>query len=117
MWLTTNGMYRGVHPPKPMMHIAYSPYFHKLYKFHLFQFFLINFPYFCRIYKFPHYFCKIDVLLLTQVIYFFAPPILTKLYIYWMPLGIGMCVCVCVCYHRLKTTSIACYRYALDYFI
>jgi len=34
---------RGVHPPKPMMHIAYSPYFHKNYKF----------PYYRKIYVFP----------------------------------------------------------------
>ena len=27
---------RGVHPPRPMMHIAYSPYFHKIYKCHPF---------------------------------------------------------------------------------
>src|SRR6218665_1371528 len=31
-------------PRKPMMHIAYCPYFHKIYKFS---------PYFCKIYKFP----------------------------------------------------------------
>jgi len=45
---------RGVHPPKSMMHIAYSPYFNKIYKFpplfplKMFQFF----PYLSSIYVF-----------------------------------------------------------------
>jgi len=43
---------RDVHPPKSMMHIVYSPYFGKIYKF----------PniYFGRIYKFSSYFRSIS---------------------------------------------------------
>src|SRR6218665_3648494 len=41
--------YRGVHPPKPMMHIAFSPISTKF----------TNSSYFCQIYTFPPYFRKI----------------------------------------------------------
>src|SRR6218665_1735389 len=37
---------RGIHPPKPIMHVAYSPYFYRIYKFSpIFAIFLI-FPLF-----------------------------------------------------------------------
>src|SRR6218665_516729 len=29
---TQNSLGKGVHPPMKLMHIAYSPYFHKIYK-------------------------------------------------------------------------------------
>jgi len=42
---------RGTHPSKSMIHIVYSPYSHKTYKFP---------PYFHKIYKFsPSHFCSI----------------------------------------------------------
>jgi len=50
---------RGIHPPNSMMHVAYSPYFHKIYKFPpIFTKFinflpiLIQFTFFCLIYVF-----------------------------------------------------------------
>ena len=39
-------MDRGVHSLKPMMHIEYSPYFHKMYKFPLISATCINFTLF-----------------------------------------------------------------------
>src|SRR6218665_1159558 len=40
---TQNSLGKGVHPPMKLMHIAYSPYFHKIYKCP---------PYFRKIYEF-----------------------------------------------------------------
>jgi len=55
---------RGLHPPKPMMHIAYFPYFHKIDKFP---------PYFCKIYTFSPYFLSIYVFSLN--LHLFASPL------------------------------------------
>src|SRR6218665_2725181 len=60
----------GVHPCKPMMHIAYSPYIRKVYKLSLL---------FSLLFSFNLLFCLIYV--------FGLPPILTvTLYTYWTPL-------------------------------
>src|SRR6218665_3066713 len=53
--------FRGVHPPKRMMHIAYSPHFHKIYKFLL---------YFHKIYTFPPISTKFTFLGLIYVFCF-----------------------------------------------
>ena len=50
-------------PPKPMMHIAYSPYFYNIYKFH---------PYFRKMYTFPPISAKFMFFCLVYV--FFIPP-------------------------------------------
>jgi len=60
----------GVHPLKLMMHNAYSPYFHKIYK-------LV--PYFLKIYTFPPYFRKIYVSWLN--LRFLLSPILTMMHL------------------------------------
>ena len=41
-------MGRGIHPPNPMMYIAYSPYFHQIYTFTPIsaKFTFFAFPYF-----------------------------------------------------------------------
>jgi len=62
------------HPPKPMMHIAYSPYFHKIYKF--------SPPYSRKIYKFPTYFRSIYFFGLIYV--FVASPSLTMMHLFIM---------------------------------
>ena len=54
---------RGVHSPKPMMRIAYSPYFPKNYKFP---------TYLHKIYKFPPIFVK---LMFFCLIYVFCLPL------------------------------------------
>jgi len=53
---------RDIHSPKPMMHVAYSPYFHKIYKFPYISVKFINF----FLFSYNLLFCFIHV--------FFAPP-------------------------------------------
>jgi len=57
MYRTVNAG-RGVHPPKPMMHNAWSPYFQKFINFHLFSQNVFISHYFRSIYMF----CLIYVL-------------------------------------------------------
>src|SRR6218665_2048277 len=65
-------VFSGIHPPKPIMHIAYSPCFRKMYKF-------------------PHIFVQFTFL---AEFTFLASPILTMmhlhimLYTYWTPLQV-----------------------------
>src|SRR6218665_2593651 len=71
-------------PLKPIMHIEYSPYFHKIYEYP---------PYFLKMYKFSLCFHPIYMFLLN--LSFFASPILAMmplcllLYTYWMPLAVS----------------------------
>ena len=76
---------QGASIPSNSMHIEYSPYSPKIYKFP---------SYFRRIYTFPHSFVQFTFFGLIYVL-FLLPPILTMmhlcimLYTYWTPLMIG----------------------------
>jgi len=63
-------MARWVHPPKSMMHVAYSP--HISTKF-------INLPYFRKIYKFPVFLLNLDRF--VKFTLFASPPILTMMHL------------------------------------
>src|SRR6218665_4062914 len=79
---------RGVHPPKPMIHIAYSCYFHKIYKFSprfriIYEFLPISakFTFFCLIYVF----CLSRILIMMHLC--------IVLYTYWTSLKASECDC------------------------
>jgi len=78
---------RGVHPPKLMMHIAYSPPFPQK---------IINSPpYIRKIYKFPLFSFNLHFWL--KLLFFTSFPILTMIhlrimpYTYWTPLFTDLC--------------------------
>src|SRR6218665_4159788 len=60
-------MHSGEYPPKPMIHIVFSPNFHKIYKFP---------PYFLKIYKFPLF--SLNLRFFGLIYVFFSPILIIK---------------------------------------